>query len=511
MNMISEKIFCDWPCWEDSISLNDLYPKVLEISENKGELLSLWGSDQRDCGQGFVLHLIFVFWEKGTYVLHCPLSLEDPSYPDLSGLFPVANRLQRSLHDLLGFTALESKDNRPWLRHDAWPHDKYPLRHDFKITDHFDMSHEEYSFVRVGGAGVHEIAIGPVHAGIIEPGHFRFHVVGERILRLEARLGYAHKGIAKHFQGASLNKGAKIAGRICGDSTVAYAWAYCMAVENASHINVPQRALWLRALLLERERIANHLSDLGSLGMDAGLTFARDQFSRLKENVLRTNQELFGSRYPIDFIIPGGIKMDISPEWKVKLKNEMLVLDRELNELLNIFQEHGGLQDRFVFTGVVNPDLANHLCLLGLSARASRRQIDWREQMSYEPYSQFDLTVPIKKEGDVAARVSLRFQELSESFRVITQIIERLPEGEIQIDLPKVQGVRQGYGCVEGWRGPVFIAVSLQEGESLLWAHCHDSSWQNWPALEYAVMGNIVPDFPLINKSFNLSYSAHDS
>jgi Ni,Fe-hydrogenase III large subunit len=189
----------------------------------------------------------------------------------------------------------------------------------------------------------------------------------------------------------------------------------------------------------------------------------------------------------------------------------MRVQNSELKELLNIFREHGGLQDRFAFAGVVSPDQANHLCLLGLSARASRRQIDWRKQMPYEPYSHLDVIVPIENQGDVAARVSLRFKELSESFRLITQMIDGLPEGAIQNSLPKIQGNHQGFGCVEGWRGPVFIAVSVQEGESLLWAHCHDPSWQNWPALEFAVIGNIVPDFPLINKSFNLSYSGPDS
>jgi Ni,Fe-hydrogenase III large subunit/Ni,Fe-hydrogenase III component G len=509
MNIKRKQVFCDWPCSEDSVSAGDLYQKVINISEDKGELLTLWGTDETDQNLGFVLHLFFVFWGNGTLYLRCVLSPKDPTYPDLSKIFPVANRLQRTVRDLLGFKAEGFEDDRSWIRHDAWPKDRYPLRHDFEITDHIDNEHDDYHFVRVGGAGVHEIAVGPVHAGIIEPGHFRFHVVGEHVLRLEELLGYAHKGVAKLFRGSSLDKGAKIAGRISGDSTVAYAWSYSMALENAHMVKAPQRSIWLRALLLERERIANHLSDLGSLGNDAGLAFAMNQFSRLKENVLRTNQILFGRRYPMDVIVPGGVNIDISQEGERVIKNEMLILQSEVNELLSIFKEHGGLQDRFVGTGIIKPDLANQLGLLGLSARASHREIDWRIQMPYEPYSELMIQYPCENEGDVAARVSLRFKELFESLNAINQIIDHLPKGKIQIELPKLSGINKGFGCVEGWRGPVFVAV-CHEGDHLLWAHTHDSSCQNWPALEYAVLGNIVPDFPLINKSFNLSYSGHD-
>jgi Ni,Fe-hydrogenase III large subunit len=212
----------------------------------------------------------------------------------------------------------------------------------------------------------------------------------------------------------------------------------------------------------------------------------------------------------MDLIIPGGISINLTQEGIAVLKNEIYKLQLEVNELCDIFRDHGGLQDRFAFTGTVNSGLATQLGLIGLSARASRRQIDWRKQMTHEPYDQLEINYPFESSGDVAARVLIRFKELTESFRAMRQILDKLPDGEIQIALPKLSGSHKGFGCVEGWRGPVFAGVCIQ-ADQLLWGHMHDPSWQNWPALEYAVIGNIVPDFPLINKSFNLSYSGHDS
>ncbi len=509
MTLFLNTIHCEWPLWTECLALDDLSPKIHEISKQKGELLTLWGTDERAHQEGFVLHLIFVHWNKGVLYIRTRLSEDHPVYPDLSLLFPVATRLQRALFDLIGFKANESTDQRPWLRHHAWPKECFPLRQDFVPIEPAPHEGDEYSFVKVGGAGVHEIGVGPVHAGIIEAGHFRFQVVGEHILRLEERLGYLHKGIDKHFQGAALDKASRLSGRISGDSTVAYAWAFSMALENAHSIQIPERAQWLRALLLERERIANHLGDLGGLGQDAGLNFAMNQFSRIKENMLRVNHALFQHRYLMDRIVPGGLTSDLTPEGAQLLKNEIPRLQAEIHSLHQIYEEHGGLQDRFCETGIVHPDLAIQLGLLGISGKASLRQLDWRKHMPHAPYDQFELNCPIESSGDVAARVWIRFREINESLRLMHQILETLPEGEIRVDLPKTPTPLLGFGCVEGWRGPVFAAVQVRD-QQVDWAHLHDPSWQNWPALEFAVIGNIVPDFPLINKSFNLSYSGHD-
>lgn len=501
----------EFPAWFASAPVDQLASIAQQIHEEDGQLLTLWGSDERFQGKGFYLHLAFVYWQQGILHLQCDLPAHNPLYPDLSAIFPVANRLQRALFDLLGIQAVGKElDQRPWLRHGAWSSDTFPLREDVKLTDHFVQENDHYSFVRVSGEGVHEIPVGPVHAGIIEPGHFRFSVVGERILRLEERLGYTHKGIAKHFQHCTFSKGAQLAGRISGDSTVAYAWAYSMAVENLYQQNITSRALLLRALLLERERIMNHLGDLGALGNDAGLSFALSQFSRLKEKVLRLNATLFGYRYLMDCIVPGGVAIDLSLTGQADIQQEIQTLRNEINILRTIYAEHEGLQDRFVSTGIVGNELAKHLGIFGLAARASGIATDWRVQFPYAPFKELNVRMSTEKAGDVAARVSVRFKEIDESLLLIDHILEKLQPGSVQQQLPEKIVSHVGMGCVEGWRGPVFVAVYHEHEKQMRWVHVHDPSWQNWPALEHAVLGNIVPDFPLINKSFNLSYSGHD-
>jgi Ni,Fe-hydrogenase III large subunit len=335
-------------------------------------------------------------------------------------------------------------------------------------------------------------------------------VVGEKILRLEERLGYKHKGVEKLFERMDPPQGARLAGRISGDSTVAYAWAYAQAVEGASRTAPPARALWLRALLLERERMANHLGDLGAIGNDAGLAFGLAQFSRLKEDLLRTNQALFGHRYLMDAIIPGGVARDLLPAGNNRLISEMRALTREIKNLQEIYYEHAGLQDRFITTGQIAPELAARLGLTGLAGRASGQAWDNRAQYPCEPYTQLEVRMMTHRNGDVAARVIVRFEELYESLRLGQEILAKLPPGEIFTPLNSMPAGSRGLGWVEGWRGEVLLAVQTGPEGRIRRAFAHDPSWQNWPALEYAVMGNIVPDFPLINKSFNLSYSGHD-
>ena len=220
--------------------------------------------------------------------------------------------MQRAAFDLVGVQS-DSEDQRPWLWQASWPIDQFPLRRDFVASPKWEPGEEDYPFVRVAGDGVHEIPVGPVHAGIIEPGHFRFQIVGEKVLRLEERLGYVHKGIEKRFEALAFADGYRLAGRVSGDSTVAYAWAYAQAAEAITGVAVPPRAAWLRALALERERIANHLGDLGYLGNDGGFAFGLAQFSRLKEDVLRTNFAAFGHRLLMDFVVPGGVAHDLAP------------------------------------------------------------------------------------------------------------------------------------------------------------------------------------------------------
>lgn len=471
-------------------------------------LVALWGSDERDRDEksGYALHVAFDLSE-GLACLTLPLPTENPCYPDLSLLFPCADRMQRALRDLVGATP-ESGDRRPWLRHANWPADHYPLRRDTPDA-RFEANNETYPFVRVEGDGVHEIAVGPIHAGIIEPGHFRFSVMGESVLRLEERLGWKHKGIERRFVGMALGEGARLAGRVSGDSTLAYAWAYCQAAEAIGGTLPPPRALWLRALLLERERITNHLGDLGYLGNDVALAFGLMQFMRLKEDWIRLNASLFGHRLLMDIVIPGGVVVDLDASEAQAIIDQCHALTDELRRLKKIYEEHAGLQDRFLSTGRVTPHLAQRLGVIGLAGRASAQHWDLRCNHPCSPYDQLEPKMVIERNGDVAARALVRFAEISESIHLIHRIISELPPGSIRSELRSAPE-RRGFGWIEGWRGDVLVALETGADGKIRRCHCHDPSWQNWPALEHAAIDNIVPDFPLINKSFNLSYAGQD-
>ena len=479
------------------------------VREAGNRIVALWGADHRDRDGALSIYAAYAM-KEGLCVVELPVDGTQPSYPDLSGLFPASGRMQRAVYDLLGIVAEGAEDTRAWLRHGAWPEGVYPLRRDFDAAGAPTGAHDNYPFVRVEGDGVHEIPVGPIHAGIIEPGHFRFSVVGEEVLRLEARLGYTHKGIDKRFETFALAEGYRLAGRVSGDSTVAFAWAYAQAAESLAGVEAPPRALWLRALLLERERIANHLGDLGALGNDAALAFALSQFMRLKEDVLRLNREVFGHRLLMDRIVPGGVAGDLNASQTERIVRQTRDIEGEVRILLHIFEEHAGLQDRFLTTGRVTPELARRLGLCGLAGRSSAQSYDLRVDFPCEPYGELQVKKVMHSRGDVAARAQSRFGEVFESLRLVRAILLKAPEGSLRADFPTPASGAFGVGWVEGWRGEAFVALEAGDEGRIRRCHAHDPSWQNWPILEHAVIGNNVPDFPLINKSFNLRYSGQD-
>jgi Ni,Fe-hydrogenase III large subunit/Ni,Fe-hydrogenase III component G len=506
--------------WRGQMETGQLLALARAVKEEGGQLVALWGSDDRQLGGGFGIHAALLTG-SGLAWVSCALPAKAPTYPDLAHIFPQADRMQRATFDLLGIRATDAVDDRKWLRHNAWTEGEFPLRKDFSPLAPFDEAQDRarrsrlpevdaYPFIRVEGEGVHEIPVGPIHAGTIEPGHFRFSIIGERILKLEQRLGYTHKGTEKRFEGMDLATGARLAGRVSGDSHSAYAWAYCMAVESATASQVPERAIWLRALYLEIERIANHLGDLGYLGNDVALSFGFMQFWRLKEDWLRLTAKLFGHRYLFDCIVPGGVAVDIDNGGMIDLGILADRIEAEVRSLKAIYDEHATLQDRFANTGICKPDLAAHLGLTGLAGRASAQAWDARAQFPQAPYDQLDVGMATQRRGDVLARADVRFAEVHESLRLIREILTRLPTGELRAPLAAAHNMCEGLGWVEGWRGEVVVAVRIGADGRLDRVHPHDPSWQNWPLLEIGVLGNIVPDFPLINKSFNLSYSGQD-
>jgi len=497
------------PVWRGCVDATQWRMGAQQVREKGGRLVALWAADQTDRGRGYEVHMALTV-RSGLVWLTLRASAERPEFPDISDVFPAALRMQRAAFDLLGVRAAGAGDERPWLRHAAWPSSRFPLRKGVDPAAVFPTAADDYAFVPVSGEGVHEIPVGPVHAGTIEPGHFRFSVVGERVLRLEERLGYTHKGIEKRFESMGLLEAVRLAGRVSGDSTVAYAWAYSMAAEGATFFTPPERALWLRALLLERERIANHLGDLGFLGNDAGFAFGLAQFGRLKEDLLRSNRTLFGHRYLMDVVVPGGVARDLDRDGLKAVRAQIQTLQAEVRRLKHVYDEHPGLQDRFIGAGRVLPELADKLGLCGLAGRASGLSWDLRVQFAPVPYDGLEVRMATHRNGDVAARVTVRFEEVLESLEISNAILDHLPQSEVFVAPPTANDGSLGLGWVEGWRGEVLVALECGAHGTLRRVHPHDPSWQNWPVLEHAVIGNIVPDFPLINKSFNLSYSGVD-
>ena len=489
-----------------SLSRDEWLSFARDAAAGGSRLLTLWGSGDQESP---VIRAVFLA-DRGGYVVTLRLNAPGVRYPGLEDLFPAAARMQRAIADLSDLHST-AEDARPWLRHTSWPREYHPLIDPPLQSPARSEVIDSYEFVRVEGDGVHEIPVGPVHAGIIEPGHFRFSVVGEKVLRLEERLGYVHKGIEQRFSQLSIHDAHRLAARISGDSAVAFSWAYCQALEGSTATEIPARAAWLRALYLELERIANHLGDLGALGNDAGFAFGLAQFSRLKELILRMNEEVFGERYLMEAVVPGGTRRDLARAVIPRIRGFLREIIHEVLGLRAIYEEHEGVRDRFNGAGAVAPELAARLGLIGLAGRASGQAFDLRVDLPCEPYSGLATVKMGNTTGDVAARVTIRFNETLESCRLVQDILGTLPEGPHRISVPAPADGTLGIGLIEGWRGPVCVALEAGPDGAIRRCHPHDPSWQNWPALEHAIIGNIVPDFPLINKSFNLSYSGHDS
>jgi len=476
-----------------------------DLAAAGARLISIWA--ETDAAAVPLVRAVFIA-DPGVLVLSLSVPGPEPSFPGLEESFPAASRMQRAIRDLNGIGSTDV-DSRPWLRHASWPAEFTPLAGNAR-PPRVEPRTDDYAFVRVDGDGVHEVPVGPVHAGIIEPGHFRFSIVGEKVLKLEERLGYTHKGIERRFTELQQAEGQRLAARVSGDSTVAFSWAYCQALEGAAGAQIPARGAWLRALALEIERIANHVGDLGAMANDAGFAVGLAQFSRVKEHWLRAVNAALGQRYLFDFVIPGGTRTDVAAAAGANLAGVLLEVEQQSRLLRGILEEHAGVRDRFVGTGVVAPELAARLGLAGMAGRASGQAFDLRIDLPCTPYDELGLRKSGYAEGDVAARVAVRFDELFESCRLVHEILQRAPPGAHACDLPVATENSFGLGLIEGWRGPVLVSLTAGTAGTIRRCHPHDPSWLNWPLLEHAVIGNIVPDFPLINKSFNLAYSGHD-
>jgi Ni,Fe-hydrogenase III large subunit len=470
---------------------------IAGLAVGEATLLGLWSD-------GEAVHMALI---EDTEIAVVSLATPAGRFPSVGLSHAPALRLERSIRDLYGLIPEDAPDLRPWLDHNRWG-----VRHPLAEAEAVAPDGAAYAFYPAEGPPLHQIPVGPVHAGIIEPGHFRFHANGETVVRLEERLGYVHKGIEGLLKGAPLARAAKLAGRTSGDSTVAYAIAFARAVEAALGLAPPPRAVWLRALMAELERIANHFGDIGAICNDAAFPLMLAHCGALREHVLRVADASFGHRLMMDAVVPGGTAADLDDAGVDTLRTLIDHVRATFPALVELYDRSASLQDRTVTTGILKNELAVRYGAGGFVGRASGRAFDARRRPGYAPYAELDFDVPVRDEGDVNARVWIRIREVEESLSLIEQIIARLPLGPVraEIDAGPPAQTYEGLALVEGFRGDILVWVRLQSDGRLAHAHFRDPSWFQWPLLEAAVEGNIVADFPLCNKSFNCSYSGHD-
>ena len=470
-----------------------------EIAAGRATLFGLWG----DAGAKPAVHMAVVeeiTGEIAVVSLECAAGI----FPSVGALHPPAIRLERAIHSLYGYEPAGAPDMRPWLDLGFWD-----VQHPLGARLPVSVQPLAYTFLPVEGEYLHQIPVGPVHAGIIEPGHFRFTAGGEAVVRLEERLGYVHKGIESLMTGATIETAARLAARTSGDSTVAYSIAFAHAIEAAMAIEPPPRARYVRALLAELERLANHFGDIGAICNDASFALMHAHCGILRELVLRVAEDCFDHRLMMDCVVPGGVTADVAPDSAALIRNLLRNIQHRFPRLVELYDNTASLQDRTAETGILRTELAQQFGAGGYVGRASGRNFDARKTPGYAPYDQFEFAVPVLSSGDVNARVWVRIREVEQSIALIEQILNRLPEGPIAIVLEGGQMHGEGLGLAESFRGDVLAWVRLN-GSRVARCYLRDPSWFQWPLVESAIEGNIVADFPLCNKSFNCSYSGHD-
>jgi Ni,Fe-hydrogenase III large subunit len=466
------------------------------LGDGAGDLIALWAEPTH-------AHLALRSAGSATPVV-ISVAASDGNFPSIARHHAPALRLERTIRDLHGLEPLGASDWRHWLDHGAWGlHAPLGEHRPAALRDP-----AEYKFLPVHGEGLHEIPVGPVHAGIIEPGHFRFTANGETVARLEERLGYVHKGVDGLLVDSELVRAQRVMARVSGDSTVAYSFAFALAVEAALDIPVPPRAAVLRGVAAELERMANHFGDIGAICNDAAFALLHAHCGLLRESVLAASDAAFGHRLMMDVIVPGGLSRDIAADGARLVLAMLDDVMEKFADIVRVYDETPSLQDRTCTTGIVRRDLVTRFAAGGHVGRASGRSFDTRRDLAYPPYREpFD--VPVLEAGDVDARVWVRIREVEASARLLRGWLAALPDSEIAAPLPTISEPREGVAITEAFRGDVFVWVRLVDAR-VARAHARDASWFQWPLLEAAIEGNIVADFPLCNKSFNCSYSGHD-
>lgn len=476
-------------------------------------LAHLFGSDDRSVSQTYGVHaVIAVPFSHEWIVLSLAIPEDKPRYPSLTRELMSSYWSERYMHDMFGIVPEGHPDLRRLVLHENFPEGTHPLRKDFAVDTKLETAHVPYPMHKVEGEGVFEIPVGPIHAGIIEPGHFRFNVVGERIITLEGKLFFTHKGVEKLIEGKTPEEALPFIERISGDMAAAHTLAYTEAVERISNVSAPHYAQIVRMLLTELERVSMHIHDLANIGgMGTGFALLSSQGFRIKEQLIAVGEKVFGNRFWRGMIIPGGVTRSLSDEDVSTLAHEARVVVMEMLALTETALASEGFRDRVETTGILKHQTAVDYGALGIPARASGVSVDVRCDHPYALYGTLPVAISVRTEGDVFARFSVRIAELRESLRLIEALARMHKESKdrtTSVSLPKnATGI--ALGAVESWRGEVLNMLSLKNG---MIERCapRDPSFMNWPLFGELAPGNIVPDFPLCNKSFDLSYSGTD-
>ncbi len=474
-------------------------------------------NDERQLGRGFCVYLVLHFPGKDFSLTLVAKEILG-EFPTLALIFPALNWSEREAQDLFGIKAVGHPDPRALVLHPGWPKGFHPLRKDYKAGQECkEFKRAPLVFSEAHGDGLFEVSVGPIHAGIIEPGHFRFYTVGETVLHLEAQLFFTHKGIEKLLEGKSIEEGLRIIERVCGVCTVSHSLAYCEAVEKLATLEVPRKVLLWRTILSELERIYNHVGDIGNMCAGVGFALGNANGSQCKEKLQRLNLEFFGHRFLRGMVVPGGMKPLPGAQDSQSILNRLLVLSDDFEEWIPLLLKHDGFRQRAVTTGVLKPEVALDMGVTGPAARASGIPNDWRELHAHLLYPELNVKSIVEHDGDVWSRLMVRVKETRESFRFLNTLLREAMEGsELNHDKPtpldyeKIRTMSPAWGCVESPKGTDVIWLMLDDEGKIYRCRIRSASYANWPAVPLTVPGNIVPDFPLINKSFELCYSCSD-
>lgn len=495
------------------VPVSDIVRVVHELHDDKKFSLKLiTATDERDAGNGFKIWYVFGLPEEQRFIVPFIVLKNIEEFPALAPTMHEAWIYERRIRTFFGLEPVGHPDKRPTVLHENWPTDVYPLRKDFSWNDRPAIAHGTYEFQKVEGEGIYEIPVGPIHAGIIEPGHFRFSMAGEEIMLLESRLGYVHKGSEKLFERFSLKEQVTLSEKISGDSSFNHSLAFCQAVEQLGEIEVPKRARYLRVVFAELERLANHFGDIGAMMLDTGYNFGGANGARLREMAMQINERLTGSRFLRGVNVVGGVTKDINASEAQVLIEELEKISKDFSEVIEIAENSGSLLNRLHGTGKLPKDIAIHHGAVGVPARALGIALDTRVNFPYAAYDEISIgEIPTEEDGDAYARFFIRVKEVRSTIKIIQTALQNLPSGDIAVERNiKLKTNAVAINCVEGWRGEILYFVATNAAGEISRVLPRDPSFINWSVAGHAGPGNIVPDFPLINKSLNLSYTGHD-